>query len=1210
MEDKIKIECTVNNIRFYKDGYGIISVTVDKIKEGTLVTDQYNTILKGEMPKVKEGESYCVNAKYDKDPTWGDQYKIELIASSIVVSDTDINSQRKFLESIFTHGQVQNMYEILDNPFIALKDAAYSELVKVKGCSLKTAPGWCLKFQQNYFRSRIYAELQDYNLSAAIIDRLIERYKSPDIIIEKIKDNPYILVTEVHGIGWAIADKIAVAGGMNEFDPRRISAFIMYYLEEKGENGFSWIELDELWGACIEKFGENIPDENIATSIRELGEEELWWNDDKTLIGLKKYYYIESKIAEEIMRLLKSPSRIKYSDWEDAVKRIERLQGWEYTDEQKIGIKAALDNNLIIIQGSAGSGKSSLVAAILEVLKGYAYAQCALSGKAASRLMEVTGQEGQTIHRLLGYPAGPANKGGFAFHDEKQLGFDIYIIDEVSMINLELFYALLKAIPDGSKVICLGDNGQLEAIGSGNLAYDMLTSEDVPSITLNKIHRQAEDSAIVTESVKIRNKTQIVPKDWVGQEVRGKLQDLNITCYSDISNTYYEIMKRFSTVYSENKNIMDIQVIVPTKFKGAGTYLLNNAIQEICNPGSKNKEEVVQTIDRTHPYVLRVGDKVICTKNNYKVFPNIYNGNTGFLKGFDIEEDYNEMGDVSTVKVMIVDFVGIGIVKIPIKYWNSIELAYALTCHKCVVADTYIYTNQGLKQIIDLDNGAEVGELKEINPSDAVSVLNGNGMEQPSHFYNAGYSNAKILTTKRGYTLTATYDHGVTVLTEEGNFVRKNVNELTKDDYLTIRVGANVYGDKIDLPDNWFDIETDVRTVIYNLPRQLTPEFAQFLGHMVADGVITHSGFRVGKNQQEVVEEVARLANSIFGCKTKVQKILDGPNGGMWIAEVSSKHIRAFLQKIDGLQPNNKYVPNCILEAPEIIQTSFLKGLFEDGSVNIKKNKFDHIELALRGDKIMNQVRYMLLNLGIISSYSVYLARRYDKLKVVPVIHIYIYKDEARIFRDKIGFVSYNKKERLDLCLIDEKHSCPRLIRKGLNNLVVELIEKSGISTKSREMNRTYNNLRRKGAGLTQDTLTKVLAEIPEEYKTDELYIKLEDINSGKYFFDPIVDIKDTVVQTYCLTMPQTHQFVQNGIMGWNCQGSESDIVIFGLDFSAYSLLSKELVYTGITRAKKMCYLIAQTNALRYATGNSSVVQKQTHLKKCLHDLFHPTVIF
>ena len=681
-QDRIKIECTVNTIRYYTDGFGIISVTVDELKEGTLVTNKYNTILKGEMPKVKEGETYCVNAKLDSDPTWGDQYKIEMIASSIVVSDTDVNSQRAYLESIFTPGQVEAMYKALDNPFKALKDEAYSELVKVKGCSLKTAPGWCLKFQQNYFRSRIYAELQDYNLSAAIIDKLIERYKSPDLIIEKIKENPYILITEVSGIGWAIADKLAVAGGMGEHDPRRVAAFVVHYLEDRGENGFSWIELDELWGAAIEKFGESIPDNAIAEGIRSLGEKLLWWNEDKSKIGLKKYFEVEQNIAVELMRLMKASSHIEYTDWEDAIHRIERLQGWEYTEEQRNGIKAALDNNVIIIQGGGGSGKSSMVSAILEILKGYPFAQCALSGKAASRLMEVTGAEGQTIHRLLGYPTGPASKGCFLFHDNNQLAYDIYIVDEVSMINLDLFYALLRAIPSGSKVICLGDNGQLEAIGSGNLAYDMLTSEEVPSITLTKIHRQAEDSAIVTESVKIRNKIQIVQKDWVGNEVRGVLKDLDITCYSDISNTYYEIMKRFSMVYDECKNIMDIQVIVPTKSKGASTYMLNNAIQEICNPKNSHSNEVIQTIDKNHPYVLRVGDKVICTKNNYKVYPNIYNGNTGFLKGFDEEDVYNRMGDLTRKKVMIIDFVGIGEVHVPQDYWNSIELAYALTVHR------------------------------------------------------------------------------------------------------------------------------------------------------------------------------------------------------------------------------------------------------------------------------------------------------------------------------------------------------------------------------------------------------------------------------------------------------------------------------------------------------------------------------------------------
>ena len=290
--------------------------------------------------------------------------------------------------------------------------------------------------------------------------------------------------------------------------------------------------------------------------------------------------------------------------------------------------------------------------------------------------MEVTGEDGYTIHRLLGFPKGDDNKGRFLYHDENPLTYDIYIIDEVSMIDLSLFYYLLRAIPTGAKVICLGDNGQLEAIGSGNIAYDLLCSPEVPSITLNKIHRQAEESAIITESVKVRNKQQIVPKDWIGHEVRGKLQDLDITCYSDASNTFYKVMQRFAMCWDENPNIKDLQVIVPVKTKGtASTYSLNNAIQEICNPLKNKDDEIKQFADRDKPFFIRVGDKVINVVNNYKVEPNIFNGNIGIVTKFWRDEDEDE-------DYMTINFDGIGIVDVPKSSWKGIELAYCVTTHK------------------------------------------------------------------------------------------------------------------------------------------------------------------------------------------------------------------------------------------------------------------------------------------------------------------------------------------------------------------------------------------------------------------------------------------------------------------------------------------------------------------------------------------------
>lgn len=675
MEDnkRIKMICSVERIKYFKDDWGIIQVSVDKVQEGTVQTDKYNLVtLKGSMPKPKEGAQYNVIATLVNDERWGEQYEAISVYTSIEFGADDQAGQKQFLSSLFTPIQVNNMYKALDNPFEVLKRRDALQLVKVKGCGMRTANNWINKFHTSLHLGRIYTELEDYHLTNKMIERLMERYTSPDMIITKVKENPYILCTEVDGIGWKTADKIALDGGIDPYGVQRIGAFMRHYLNSRGSEGCSWVTPDELMGAILEELGEETPDEAITESIHDL-EDVLWWNKDKSKIGLKKYYNVELAIAKELLRIRDAESYIAYKDWEDTVKHLEHKQGWQYTEEQKKGIQAALENNIVVIQGGAGTGKTTLVAAMLEILKHYKYVQCALSGRASSRMAEVTSQEGYTIHRLLGYPdTSESSRNMFTYHDGNPLGADIYIIDEISMIDAQLFYYLLRAIPDGAKVICLGDTGQLESIGSGNVAHDMIHSGEIPVISLTQIHRQAAASAIITESVKVRNGTQLITKDWVGTEIRGELRDLEIEAYSDITNTYYRIMESYAQASAvPNFNILETQIIVPIKNRGAAcTYVINNAIQELYNPADKTKVEYT-TISAGKPFVLREGDKVINTKNNYQTEPCIYNGSIGIVKSIDLEAE-----------IMVVDFVSIGEVEIEKKYWNTIELAYAISIHK------------------------------------------------------------------------------------------------------------------------------------------------------------------------------------------------------------------------------------------------------------------------------------------------------------------------------------------------------------------------------------------------------------------------------------------------------------------------------------------------------------------------------------------------
>ena len=605
----VKVKASVEGIRFYRDQWGIIVCSIDKVIKGDFIGDKNGMIFKGTMPEPSLGATYIIIADYVDDPKWGEQYNIKSIYSDISFDKDDKKGRFKFLCTLFTPSQIEAMYSVYDDPFAVLDAEDVEKLVQIKGCGIKTADLWIRKFKKNINIARIFVELENYGLTNNMIKRLMDRYNSPDLVIEKVKTNPYVLVNEVDGIGWKRADEIALAGNIKPDSSMRIGAYIIYYLDMCGENGNSWITPDELLGAILDNLGEEIPDENITMAIRDLGNK-LWWNEDKDKIGLSKYYKIEYRVAEELIRIRNAESNIYCNDWRMRIEHLERVQGWKFTDEQMYGIETVLNNNVTVIHGLAGTGKTSVVSGVLEALNNYSSVMCALSGRAASRMSEITGKTGYTIHRLLGYPKGDSEYQFFEFNQDNKLPYNLYILDEISMVDSRIFYYLLRAIPDGAKLICLGDSGQLESIGCGNVAYDMIHSSEIPTIELTKIHRQAAKSAIITQSIAVRNSKQIVSKDWVGTETRGELQDLELHCYSDSSNTFYEVMEIFSKLMAQKDfDIMDCQIIVPIKTRGdACTYKINNTIQELYNPASKNKKEITR-LSNNNPFILREGDK-------------------------------------------------------------------------------------------------------------------------------------------------------------------------------------------------------------------------------------------------------------------------------------------------------------------------------------------------------------------------------------------------------------------------------------------------------------------------------------------------------------------------------------------------------------------------------------------------------------------------
>lgn len=668
----------------------------------------------GIMPYLMEDADYEISATEVENKKYGKQYQVNSINLYLPNGIESKEGQKEFLDIIFTKLQVKEMYEALDDPYMTLKDGDISSLVKVKNCGMKTAVAWIDKFKTYMPLSNAMKELSEYGLTEALLRRIVNHYKSSDIAVEIIQNKPYKLI-EVNGVGWHKCDEIAMKGGLKPDSPERIGTYILYYLQERANEGYSYIPADanteiengivsktqkpiNFIDTMIEFFGDDISDEALKGGLDYVNDQ-LWFSDDRKFVGLKRIYDLEMSVAENLIRIRDGENDFKYSNWKDIIKQKEIDQGWEYNEQQIEGIKAVLENQVVVITGKAGTGKSSIVDAMIAVLQGYSYAQTALSGRAAARMAEITHEEGYTIHRLLGFPKGDRDHGGFVFHEDNKLPRDIIILDEVSMVDGELFNRLVKAIKTGSKLIMLGDTGQLECIGCMNIAADLIASKEIVSIELSQIHRQAANSGIITESIKAREGIQLIEKDWIGTEVRGKLNDLVLDCFSDKSNTFYKVMQHASSELEDGTDIMDLMVIAPSYKNESGVDNLNAALQSLYNPDSPEKKEVfVQKSSKA--WILREGDKIINVQNDYyaknKFTAGIFNGNIGVVKNIDI--------DANTIAVDFQDIPGIMI--LPKKNWKDLELGYAITCHKA-------QGSQCKKVIVGLDFGSFIQLSRE-----------------------------------------------------------------------------------------------------------------------------------------------------------------------------------------------------------------------------------------------------------------------------------------------------------------------------------------------------------------------------------------------------------------------------------------------------------------------------------------------------------------
>lgn len=639
------------------------------------MTDEYDT-----QYKIGGKLSYS-----DRTEEW--QYSIyysQELYEFKTKEDTEV-----FLSFFLTDTQLNNFLTVFPNPIEVLERGDINELMQIKKVGVKTAENILTRYNACKDKGKAYVELGKYGLSQNIIDRLINRYNSPEIAIEKINSNPYILVNEVRGVGFKKADEIALKTGIDPNSVERGVAFITYYFRVCAEEGDSYIDFDELLDAIDEYLGDYSDDSLDEAMLTLKNKGDLWYKDydDCTLVAHSYYFNIEKEICRHIKRLMSYPSNVQLNR-EQAMERIrakEEAQGWNYTERQLEGIFATMENNVTIITGYGGTGKTSAVTGMLACTdEGYDFKQCALSGKASANLTDVTGVEGSTIHSLLRYDSVAGN---FMVNECNQLDTDLVILDEGSMVDMELALALLKAIPNGAKLIILGDTNQLESIGAGNLLMDLIDSEVVPTIVFDKVHRQGAKSAIKTESIKVAEGKQLTKTTWTGESLLGELKDLKYIGFNSSKGqarpTIDLVMTEFKKLYKEAKDIKDIAVILPTKASGSSCHTVNLLIQDYVLP--RNRGKGIELGDEQHPFTVYVGDKIINLRNNKKAY-NYENVDGSYKVEKVIKPIFNgNMGEVIDIindETILVDFYNIGEVIVDAKQIQHIALGYAITIHK------------------------------------------------------------------------------------------------------------------------------------------------------------------------------------------------------------------------------------------------------------------------------------------------------------------------------------------------------------------------------------------------------------------------------------------------------------------------------------------------------------------------------------------------
>jgi len=651
----------IEHITYFNEenGFTIAKVKVDGRRDPVTVRGT----LMGPLP----GEVLTMQGEWTHHPKYGEQFRVAGYRTAVPASVYGI---QKYLGSGLIKGIGPVMAGRIVKKFgketLEIIEEKPERLAEIEGIGNKRIVMIKAAWDAQREIRDVMLFLQGHGVSSGHATKIFKVYGNT--AIQVVRNNPYRLASDIFGIGFLTADGIAEKMGFDKNSPLRAQAGILYVLNQLAEEGSVYCPYEPLITRCIEvlhvdrdiltevigklAFNEKIVIEDLNDSIET-------FQENFKAVFLAKYYLAENRIAERMARLSSAPKSIRPIDTDKAVEWVQGRLTFMLAEKQVHAIRCALDNKVMIITGGPGTGKTTIINAILKIYSKVKVKTllAAPTGRAAKKMTEATGHEAKTIHRLLEYSL---QKGGFKKDEADPLDCDVLFIDEASMIDTLLMHYLIKAVPPTATLIIVGDVNQLPSVGAGNVLHDLIESEIMPVVRLNEIFRQAKASQIVINAHRINNGELplIKPDDlaasesdfyFINQEDPEKVLQIILELVSQ------RIPRRFGYDSTD-----DIQVLAPMHKGIVGTGNLNIELQGLLNPGNIS----ISRGDRN----FRIRDKVMQVRNNYE--KEVYNGDIGRIVGIDPEA---QALSISFDKRQV-DY--------EYSHLDEIVLAYAVSVHK------------------------------------------------------------------------------------------------------------------------------------------------------------------------------------------------------------------------------------------------------------------------------------------------------------------------------------------------------------------------------------------------------------------------------------------------------------------------------------------------------------------------------------------------